>query len=134
MKSSERARTQRNVSKSHGNVFAICCGCLCCSSAAASAAAAVDACGLRAKIAAGFKWIALARQAEMKANKVHKQVARGAEKEEGEGEGRGGTDITTAIAQAQWPASCSAAKEMSERKKGRERESGRGRGSGKRLV
>lgn len=53
----------------------------------ASAAAAVDACGLRAKIAAGFKWIALARQAEMKANKVHKQVARGAEEEEGEGKG-----------------------------------------------
>lgn len=96
MKRRERARTQRNVSKSHGNVFAICCGCLCCSSATASAAAAasvapsaaaaVDACRLRAKLAAGFKWIALARQAEMKANKVHKQVARGGEEEEKEEE------------------------------------------------
>lgn len=55
-------------------------------SAAASAAAAVDACGLRAKIAAGFKWIALARQVEMKADKVHKQVARGGEGEEEEEE------------------------------------------------
>lgn len=70
---------QRNVSKSHENVFAICCGAADVDAVAEAslprteteaAAAEVLACGQgweQAKIVAAFKWIA-ARRAEMKAN------------------------------------------------------------------